>query len=135
MSWRGATLINDCYNSNPVALDAMVDSLLAFPGRRRIVVAGEMLELGPESWVLHRACGERMARLGIARVVGVQGAAAALVEGARSAGAAAFFFETPRDAGQWLAAHVVVGDAVLLKASRGVRLEGALAELHDVDAT
>ena len=41
------TVINDCYNSNPTALDAMVDALAAMPAKRRIVVAGEMLELGP----------------------------------------------------------------------------------------
>ena len=41
------TIINDCYNSNPTALNAMVDALAAMPAKRRIVVAGEMLELGP----------------------------------------------------------------------------------------
>ena len=44
------TVINDCYNSNPKALAAMVDALATMPARRRIVVAGEMLELG--RWVL-----------------------------------------------------------------------------------
>ncbi len=43
----GATVINDCYNSNPKALDSMVRSLAKIPAQRRIVVAGEMLELGP----------------------------------------------------------------------------------------
>jgi len=64
VEWRGAKLINDCYNSNPRALDAMVDALLATPvgaDGRHIVVAGEMLELGPQGETLHRACGERMA--------------------------------------------------------------------------
>src|ERR1019366_5901476 len=57
--WRGATVINDSYNSNPRALDAMVDALLAMPvggEGRHIVVAGEMLELGPGGDALHRAC-------------------------------------------------------------------------------
>ena len=49
LEWRGATLINDCYNSNPVALNAMVDALMAIPAERHIVVAGEMLELGQEA--------------------------------------------------------------------------------------
>ena len=48
LEWRGATIVNDCYNSNPIALDAMVDALMAIPAERHIVVAGEMLELGPE---------------------------------------------------------------------------------------
>ena len=46
LEWRGATLINDCYNSNPRALDAMVDALLAMHAERHVVIAGEMLELG-----------------------------------------------------------------------------------------
>ena len=83
--WRGARIVNDCYNSNPRALDAMVDALLAMPvthDGRHIVVAGEMLELGPEGEALHRACGQRMARRGVDVVVGVRGLAAELVEGA-----------------------------------------------------
>ena len=70
VEWRGATLINDCYNSNPRALDAMVDALMAMPGQRHIVVAGEMLELGPEGEALHAACGQRMAERGVTTVVG-----------------------------------------------------------------
>src|SRR6266699_3044181 len=48
------TVINDCYNSNPKALAAMVDALAAMPAKRRIVVAGEMLELGPQGEEMHR---------------------------------------------------------------------------------
>jgi len=51
------TAINDCYNSNPKALEAMVDALAAMAGRRRIVVAGEMLELGPAGEEMHRGRG------------------------------------------------------------------------------
>ncbi len=53
----GATVINDCYNSNPKALDSMVRSLAQIPAQRRIVVAGEMLELGPAAEALHRDAG------------------------------------------------------------------------------
>jgi UDP-N-acetylmuramoyl-tripeptide--D-alanyl-D-alanine ligase len=63
--WRGATVINDSYNSNPRALDAMVEALLSIEAPRHVVVAGEMLELGPEATALHAACGRRMAELGI----------------------------------------------------------------------
>ena len=52
----GATVINDCYNSNPKALDSMVRSLAKIPAQRRIVVAGEMLELGTAGEAMHRAC-------------------------------------------------------------------------------
>jgi UDP-N-acetylmuramoyl-tripeptide--D-alanyl-D-alanine ligase len=130
VEWRDATLINDCYNSNPRALDAMVDALLAMPGAtRHIVVAGEMLELGTAAEALHRGCGRHMAECGVDIVLGVKGMAAALVEGVVSGGAAAHFVATPEAAGEWLKENLQAGDAVLLKASRGVRLERALALL------
>ncbi len=127
---RGATLINDCYNSNPQALRAMVDTLLTLPADRTIVVAGEMLELGPESSKLHHDCGEYMAKRGVSFILGVRGEAASIVAGARSASAAAMFVDTPEDAGAWLNENMLPGDAVLLKASRGVRLERALEALQ-----
>ena len=132
LPWRGATLINDCYNANPAALDAMVDALLAMPlpeGGRHIVVAGEMLELGPEGAALHHACGQRMAVRGVAQVLGVRGLAEALVDGARVAGAHTTFVATPAEAGAWMLENLRAGDAVLLKASRGVQLERALDAL------
>jgi UDP-N-acetylmuramoyl-tripeptide--D-alanyl-D-alanine ligase len=128
-TWRGATLINDCYNSNPRALDAMVDALLAIPAERHIVVAGEMLELGSEGETLHAESGRRMARRGVSIVVGVRGLARAMVSAA--SGIEAIFVETPEEAGTWLKQNVREGDAVLLKASRGVRLEQALVALGE----
>jgi UDP-N-acetylmuramoyl-tripeptide--D-alanyl-D-alanine ligase len=130
--WHGATLINDCYNSNPRALDAMVDALLAMPVAgegRHIVVAGEMLELGPDGSGLHKECGQRMARRGVDVVVGVRGLAEALVEGAQNGSTEAIFVATPEEAGAWLRQNLRSGDVVLLKASRGVKLERALASL------
>src|SRR5580698_9859651 len=79
LEWRGAMLINDCYNSNPRALDAMVGALMAMPAGRHIVIAGEMLELGDEAVALHAACGRGMAERGVSVVVGVRGVAESLV--------------------------------------------------------
>lgn len=129
LEFRGAKLVNDCYNSNPSALDAMVDALLATPATRHIIVAGEMLELGPEAQALHAACGRRMAERGIALVVGVRGVAEYLVAAAREHGSQAFFCLTTDEAGAWLRENLQPGDAVLLKASRGVQLERALDAL------
>jgi UDP-N-acetylmuramoyl-tripeptide--D-alanyl-D-alanine ligase len=126
LEWRGAMLINDCYNSNPAALNAMVDALMAIPGERHIVVAGEMLELGAEAAALHAACGLRMAERGAAFVLGVRGMADALVGGAMAGDVEALFVASAEEAGEWLVANVRAGDVVLLKASRGVRLEKAL---------
>jgi UDP-N-acetylmuramoyl-tripeptide--D-alanyl-D-alanine ligase len=130
VEWQGATLINDSYNSNPQALNAMVDALLAMPlgeGGRHIVVAGEMLELGAEGAALHAACGRRMAQRGVEIVVGVRGLAKDLVDAA--AGIEVLFVATPEEAGAWLREHVRAGDVVLVKGSRGVKLERALAVL------
>jgi len=120
------TVINDCYNSNPKALSVMMDALAAMPAKRRIVVAGEMLELGPASEEMHRQAGEHAAKNKIDVVLGVRGQAQALVEQARRAGARAEFVATPQEAGEWLARETRDGDVVLLKASRGVKLEGAV---------
>ncbi len=120
------TIINDCYNSNPTALDAMVNTLAGLPARRRIVVAGEMLELGPAGEELHRSSGRHMAQKGIDLLLGVRGLAKPMVEAAAGAGMSAVFVETPEEAGQWLAREGREGDVILLKASRGVKLERAL---------
>jgi UDP-N-acetylmuramoyl-tripeptide--D-alanyl-D-alanine ligase len=122
---NGATVINDCYNSNPKALKSMVDALASIEAKRRIVVAGEMLELGPLAAELHRECGRYMAEHGVQLVLGVRGNAKSLVEGAREGGAQAEFVATPEEAGEWLAKELKKDDAVLVKASRGVRLERA----------
>ena len=119
-------VVNDCYNSNPKALEAMVDALAAMPARRRIVVAGEMLELGPSGDQLHRASGRHIADKKIDVLLGVRGLAGAMVEAARASGTKAVFLATPDEAGEWLAREARDGDVVLLKASRDVKLEKAL---------
>ena len=116
LSYAGATIINDCYNSNPKALDSMVRSLAQLPAQRRVVVAGEMLELGPAAEAMHRECGRHMANCGIDVLLGVRGLAKAMVEGAAAAGMRAEFVNTPEEAGEWLRREVKPGDVVLLKA-------------------
>ena len=130
VEWNGATLINDTYNSNPSALESMIQGLRATEAERRVLVAGEMLELGEQGAALHARCGEAAARAGIDVVVGVRGLAEHLVRAAAARGVKAEFVETPEEAGEWMRANVRAGDAVLLKASRGVRLERALGVLQ-----
>jgi UDP-N-acetylmuramoyl-tripeptide--D-alanyl-D-alanine ligase len=120
------TVVNDCYNSNPKALNAMVDALAGMKAKRRVVVAGEMLELGPAGEELHRASGQYIAEKKIDVLIGVRGLAQALVDGAKQSGTPAEFVATPELAGEWLARETRDGDVVLLKASRGVKLEKAL---------
>ena len=129
LHWNGATIINDSYNSNPRALDAMVDALLSIPAKRHIVIAGEMLELGSDAAKLHALCGKRMAERGVTVTVGVRGLAANLVAAVQSQAHEACFAASAETAGLWMRENLREGDAVLLKASRGVGLERALASL------
>ncbi|MGB9234580.1 MAG: UDP-N-acetylmuramoyl-tripeptide--D-alanyl-D-alanine ligase [Terriglobales bacterium] len=120
------SVLYDCYNSSPRALMAAIDTLAAMPATRRIVVAGEMLELGATGEQLHRDCGRYMAGKKLDFLLGVRGLAKPMVEAVSAAGMKAEFVATPEQAGEWLAREARNGDVVLFKASRGVKLEKAL---------
>lgn len=129
----GATIINDAYNSNPEALKSMIQTLAARPAARRILVAGEMLELGDFSPELHAQCGRAAAEAHIDVIVGVRGCAADLVRGVTEAavsGVATIFLQDAHTAGEWLRDNLRAGDVVLVKGSRGVRLELAIEALR-----
>lgn len=131
---EGFSVIDDSYNSNPRALMRMIETLSQVPSfNRRVLVAGEMLELGAESASLHRQCGAWAAHCGIGLVVGIQGAAAEIVRGASEGGLAAdrarFFAEVER-AVDFVASAVQAGDLVLIKGSRGVHLERVVQALR-----
>ena len=136
----GFTVINDSYNSNPAALLSMVDTLIeggAGVGRK-IVVAGEMLELGDDELNIHRETGEQIGGKGIDLLIGVRGLAREMVEGASSVGLAdAKFAEDSESAGELVCELVQPGDVVLVKGSRGVRteyvIEKLLAKFHLVE--
>lgn len=135
----GFTVVDDTYNSNPRALTEVISALALFQGfKRKVVVAGEMLELGPESRVLHATCGRAMAEAGFEVVIAVQGEAAAMAAGAREAGLKpenVYFFPTPDEAGKKLCEIIAPGDLVLLKGSRGVRMERTLETLRQKFST
>jgi UDP-N-acetylmuramoyl-tripeptide--D-alanyl-D-alanine ligase len=125
---NGAALINDSYNSSPAALQAMTELLVATPNfRRRILAAGEMRELGAASAQLHREAGQFAAKTTkIDWIIGVAGDAAQIVEGAVAAGFSrghAKFFQTPQEAAEFLGDLMTSGDLLLVKGSRGVKME------------
>ena len=132
---HGILLYNDCYNSNPDAVRAMLDVLRDTPARRRIAVLGEMLELGRWAEPLHRDTGQYAAEQGIDVLVGIRGAACCTLDAAKRAGLradAAFFFDDPAEAGKFLRTFARQGDAILFKGSRGVHVERALEEfIHE----
>jgi len=124
----GFTVINDCYNSNPVALAAMVELLTSTPAAgRHILAAGEMLELGPSSAELHREAGRAAAASGkLDWIIGVQGDAENFVRGAVEDGhpaAQAKFCASSSEAGAFVGNLIERGDVLLVKGSRGVKME------------
>lgn len=123
-------LINDCYNSSPRALGMMLETLREWPGaRRRLLIAGEMLELGPTSALLHRELGRRLPSCQVDRLFAVRGDARFFMEGALHAGmdaAKVAFFENPAEAAKACRQILHEGDVVLVKGSRGVHLEKAV---------
>ena len=124
----GFTVINDCYNSNPVALRAMVELLTSTPAAgRHILAAGEMLELGPASAELHREAGRVAGATGeLEWIIGVQGDAENFIRGAVEAGHAAAqarFCASSAEAGSFLGNLIERGDVLLVKGSRGVKME------------
>jgi len=124
---EGFKVIDDSYNSNPRALTQMVQTVAAVQScSRRVMVAGEMLELGRDSEALHYRCGEEAAHAGIDVVVGVRGAAREIVRGAREAGieeTQVHFFTEIDPATDFVSRLVKPGDLVLIKGSRGVHLD------------
>ena len=122
---RGNDLVLDAYNANPSSMAAALRSFAGRPGARKAVILGDMFELGPESAAEHRALGELLATLPLDTVLLIG------PEMAAAAGAAARFqhFATKNEAADWLAAHPLTGQAVLLKGSRGMALETLVAGL------
>jgi UDP-N-acetylmuramoyl-tripeptide--D-alanyl-D-alanine ligase len=111
----GVTIVNDCYNANPMSMRAALDDLAAAAPGRRVAVLGDMLELGPDAERFHREVGEHARERGVDLLVTV-GPLAAAMDGdqavANAAEAAALLPELLED-----------GDTVLVKGSRGVGLE------------
>jgi UDP-N-acetylmuramoyl-tripeptide--D-alanyl-D-alanine ligase len=121
----GATLLNDSYNAHPESTLAGLDALAAIEGKRRIAVLGEMLELGDDSEAEHRAVGEYAATRADV-VVAVGPATRPIADGA---GERAVVLADNDAAVDWLRVHLAAGDVVLVKGSRGARLDEVAAAL------
>jgi UDP-N-acetylmuramoyl-tripeptide--D-alanyl-D-alanine ligase len=126
VAFRGVTLFLDCYNANPASLAAAVEDLSTRDAAgRRVLVVGDMLELGSRSAELHRAAGRDLAKkVDVLWCVGQE--AKHTMEGALEAGLHqenAFWSPTVEHAIADAAVAPTRGDVVLVKASRGMRLE------------
>lgn len=125
----GGLLIDDSYNSNPVALIKALESAAARGAGRRFAILGDMLELGPEAPRFHAECGAAAARLGFSPVVGVGPLAHRLVEAAGEAGAEVAWYASAEEAAGAVPSLLCPGDTVLVKGSRGVALDRVVAAL------
>ena len=129
---NGFTVINDSYNSNPAALLKMIGTLNEGTTsiNRKIVVAGEMLELGKDEKEIHRQTGRDLSASGIDFLIGVRNLAKDLVDAASDEGMGnAKFFDTSELAGDYLAKNIKKNDVVLVKGSRGVQTEKVIEKL------
>jgi UDP-N-acetylmuramoyl-tripeptide--D-alanyl-D-alanine ligase len=130
----GFSVIDDSYNSNPRSLINMVRTM-AEGGRNRkrlVVIAGEMLELGPEEALLHHDAGREIAKNGVDVVWGIRGLAKEIIAGAAEAGVRhTRFFEDSTAAGNALLEEVEEGDLILVKGSRGVATDRVVKALKD----
>jgi UDP-N-acetylmuramoyl-tripeptide--D-alanyl-D-alanine ligase len=128
----GIRLVDDCYNANPASMSAALSTLtaLAASGGRAVAVLGDMLELGAFEAEAHRALGEEAAKAGLAALAAFGPRSRATAEAARAAGLEAFHAEELDALVAWTVANVRPGDVLLVKGSRGMKLERLVEALR-----
>lgn len=128
----GSTIINDAYNANPTSMVAALQMLSNAPGRK-LLVFGDMLELGEAAAAAHAKVGELAAEAGVSLLVTVGGLAALAAETAAARGLEVRVANTPEEAAEALHPRLAEGDTVLVKASRGTQLERTVRQLLDAE--
>ncbi|HET8538337.1 MAG TPA: UDP-N-acetylmuramoyl-tripeptide--D-alanyl-D-alanine ligase [Anaeromyxobacter sp.] len=128
----GVTLLDDCYNANPASMAAALATLagLAGPGRRAVAVLGDMLELGAFETEAHRALGAEAARSGVSALASFGPRSRVTAEAARAAGLEPFHTEDVDALVRWARATLAPGDVLLVKGSRGMKLERLVEALR-----
>jgi UDP-N-acetylmuramoyl-tripeptide--D-alanyl-D-alanine ligase len=136
---NGIEVFDDSYNSNPAAMERAIELLRdAAPRGRRILVSGDMLELGPYERRAHTRLGEQVAAAGIEMLVAVGPLSRRAIDSAgRISGTETHHFESSDEAAAFVASAACAGDLVLVKGSRGMKMERvveALTSAADRDA-
>jgi UDP-N-acetylmuramoyl-tripeptide--D-alanyl-D-alanine ligase len=130
----GGLLLNDCYNANPVSMEAALDHLAERArGRRRVAVLGDMAELGPDAPAYHGAVGRAAARAGIDVLVAFGHLARGYLDGAEGV-PTRLWSPTVEEGLPILRATLLPGDCVLVKGSRSMGLEAVAEALAAVPA-
>ena len=127
---QGRTVLVDYYNANPGSVKAALETLATLrPGARSVAVLGDMLELGAVAIEEHREIGRAAARLGVQVIIAVGALSLHMLDGAREAGMQnnrLFAAGSPAEAAALLTKHSQAGDVVLIKGSRGMKMEKIL---------
>lgn len=135
----GLLVLNDCYNANPASMEAGIDALVAMPASHKVAVLGDMLELGATSEEAHRAIGEKLALNNVHFVALYGDLVKNVLQGAIQAGMAEDcirVFREKAEIASWVSAlldqgRLVKGDWLLVKGSRGMKMETVLDALKE----
>ena len=123
---KGVDVIEDCYNANPDSMKAALAMFREYPCKRRFALLGDMLELGEMSGPAHAEAGRQAAEYGVDVLLCYGPESARMAEAAKAAGVEAAHVASYREAADALLSQMQPGDALLVKASRGMALEKAL---------
>jgi len=126
------TLIDDSYNSNPVALEYILKNVAELPSKRKVVVLGDMLELGSESEIYHCQAGKQVVKFGYDILVTVGTLSRHMAEAAMASGMSKeriYSFDNPDEAAENLWPLLEKGDLILIKGSRGIKMEKIVSSL------
>ncbi len=126
----GVTVIEDCYNASPDSIKASLRVLRDMDCQRRIAVLGDMKELGSYSRTAHLACGKAAGDCGVDVLLAVGDEAKGYVEGAGNTVPRVEHFDDKQALVQALSEMLHEGDAVLVKASRAMKLEEVIAGIY-----
>ncbi|MBI3325035.1 MAG: UDP-N-acetylmuramoyl-tripeptide--D-alanyl-D-alanine ligase [Candidatus Omnitrophica bacterium] len=131
---NGLTIVNDCYNANPLSFARALEILRDLDVRRRVLIAGDMLELGTFSQAAHRSVGRLAAEHDVDLLLAVGGFAPEMAQGAaEAAGVQTIVCQDLDHLKSMLGSVIREGDGVLIKGSRKLRLERAsewLLQVH-----
>ncbi|MGE5677411.1 MAG: UDP-N-acetylmuramoyl-tripeptide--D-alanyl-D-alanine ligase [Pseudomonadota bacterium] len=131
----GIRIINDVYNANPDSMRAAINVLQSFSNAgRKVLITADMLELGEASEKEHYRIGEYAAELGIDMIASVGNFSQAVIRGAEAAGVEAgklYAFNTKEEAAPRILELLQPGDTVLIKGSRGMKMEYVVDYIHE----
>ncbi len=129
---QGIVFIEDCYNASPDSVKAGVNTLLTVTAKRHIAVLGDMLELGDYAETAHRDCGKYVAEKK-ADVLFAYGKDSAFTaeEAKNGSMGEVYHYTDEKELAEKLSSFIKEGDAVLFKASRGMKLENIIHVIYE----